>query len=322
MHVDPADVWSRLAVLAAVLYAGWLARRRRWLGESATRVLSRLCTDVFFPCLTFTQMLRIIGRRPITEQSLLLLVGAALIGVAILAAFPLTRGISAASRRTAWLAVSVPNWIFLPLPIAALVYGPDGVATVLLVNVAAQFFLWSVCVAILRGFRSTLREGWIRALNPGLIATVAGAAIALANPESIGWFERPGWIGYGLGLAATAGTLTIPLSMLVTGSQLGALSPGLRLDAALQRVLWARLIVVPAISVVLLWVLAFVLPLSSAMWRTAVLIAAMPVALSGGVLVERYGGDRELMSRAILMTTSAALATVPLFLLAAHILFR
>jgi predicted permease len=322
MDVEASSIVARLAVLAGVMLAGWFARRRAWLGDPATRALSRLCTDVFFPCLTFTQMLRIVGLRPPAEQGALLFIGAVLLGIASSVAWAPVRKLPDESRRTAWLAGAMPNWIFLPLPVAALVYGADGVATVLLVNVTAQFFLWSVCVAMLRGVRDTLRDGLAHALNPGLLATAAGAALAALWPESRGWFDRPGPLGHLLGLLATAGTLTIPLSLLVTGSQLGALPPGRRVDAPLRRVVAARLLIAPAVSVLVLTALARALPLSADVWRTAVLIAAMPTALTCGVLVERYGGDRDLASRAILVTTLGAPATVPLFMLAARAIFR
>ncbi len=320
MDADPAAVWFRLAVLAGVLYVGWLARRRRLLGEPATRALSRFCTDICFPCLTFTQMLRVIGSWPATEQAQLLLLGGVLLSISVAMAGWLTRGLPDAVRRTAWLSAATPNWIFLPLPISALIYGAEGVATVLLVNVAAQFFLWTICVGILRGFRTTLREGWTHALTPGLLATVFGAAVAALWPESRTWFDRPDWVGRGLNLIATFGTLTIPLSMLVTGSQLGALPPGWRLDAAVQRVLWARLLVIPAATTALVAAISFAIPLYRSVFHTATLIAAMPVAISCGVLVERYGGDRDLVSRAILYSTLFALITVPLFMLAVHLL--
>jgi predicted permease len=322
MDSDAFSIVVRLAVLAGVMLAGWYARRRAWLGDPATRALSRLSTDVLFPCLSFTHMLRIVGLRPPMEQAALLLIGALLLGIAIAIAWALLHDLPPAARRTAWLASALPNWIFLPLPIAALVYGADGIATVLLVNVTAQFFLWSGCVALLRGVRKTLRDGLVHALNPGLLATAAGAALAALWPESRGWFDRPGPVGHLLGLIATAGTLTIPLSLLVTGSQLGALPSGWRIDAPLRRVIAARLLIAPAASVLALAALARALPLPADVWRAATLIAAMPTALSCGVLVERYGGDRDLASRAILATTIGALATVPLFMLAARAIFR
>lgn len=319
---DSHSIVFRLAILLLVVGVGWLARRRGWLGEPATTVLSRICVDYCFPCLTFTQMLRIVGQRPLAEQGGILLLGAVLMSIALGAGGWGTRGVPAPLRRTAWLAAAMPNWIFLPLPVATLLYGANGLATVLLVNVVAQFYLWTTSVGILRGFRAAARSGGTLLLNPGLLATLAGAAVALAWPASRGWMDDTSIGGHALRLIESAGTLTIPLSMLVTGSQLGAIPRGWQLNEPLRRVMGARLALVPFITFATLWGLSQTMSLPPEVWRTAVLIAVMPVAVSCGVLVERFGGDRALIGQSILVTTLAALVTVPLFLWAAGLVFR
>ncbi|HMP77575.1 MAG TPA: AEC family transporter [Kiritimatiellia bacterium] len=321
MTNDVQAIAFRLAVLFLVVLAGWTARRLRWLGEPATRMLSRLCVDVCFPCLTFTQMLHIVGGRPLAEQGGVVALGAIMMLVALLAGRAALGGLSDGVRRTAWLAMATPNWIFFPLPIATLLYGADGLAAVLLMNVSAQFFLWTSCVAILRGFRSTARAGFVNILNPALVATFAGAALALGWPASRDWPEATGALGHVFDLLKTAGTLTIPLSMLVTGSQLGALARGWRIDPPLLRVNAARLVIIPLITLLVFRLLAPWLSLPPDIWRTALLIAAMPVAVSCGVLVERFGGDRNFISQSILLTTVAALVTVPALMLLAKFIY-
>lgn len=322
MNANYSAIGTRLSVLVCIVLAGWIARRQGWLGEPATRVLGRLCVDVCFPCLTFIQMLQIVGRRPPAEQGLILLLGAVIMTVALGGGWLLIRRAPADLRRTAWLAAAMPNWIFFPLPIAALLYGADGLATVLLVNVTAQFYLWTTSVGILRGFRRTLRTGLVHLSNPGLLASVAGAGLAMIWPASRTWVEMDGLAGDFWRLVEATGSLTIPLSMLVTGSQMGAMPRGWRLDAPARRVIWARLLLIPFGTLAVLWALSGLFPLPAAVWRTAVMIAAMPVAVSCGVLVERYGGDRHFISQTILVTTVAAFATVPLLIFAGAWIFR
>ena len=60
-----------------------------------------------------------------------------------------------ALRRTLTFVIGVPNWIYLPLPIAAGLYGEIGTRTVLLCNVGALIWLWTFGVYILSG-RSSL----------------------------------------------------------------------------------------------------------------------------------------------------------------------
>lgn len=50
--------------------------------------------------------------------------------------------------------------------------------------------------------------------------------------------------------------------------------------------------------------------------RVALLIAAMPVAVTCGIITERYGGDTELAARGIFATTLVSLVTVPLLMVA------
>ncbi|MCS6771679.1 MAG: AEC family transporter [Kiritimatiellae bacterium] len=311
-----------MGILVGIIAAGWWSRRRLIVGDESTRLLSRFCTDICFPALTFTQMLRIIGEWPATLQATLIGLGVFLLALSIGAAGWLTRGLPADARRTAWLSAAIPNWIFLPLPIAGLLHGPDGVATVLLVNVSAQILLWTVGVAILRGFRKTASSGVAAIANPGLVATVLGVAVAAGIPESRGWFDQPGPAGSALRLLAAFGGLTIPLSMWVTGAQLGAIAAPWRMDPPLRRVLWARLVLIPAITTAALATASAFHPLSTAVFQTSVLIAAMPTAISCGVLVERYGGDRDLAGRAIFASTLLGLASVPLLLGLTHALFR
>lgn len=321
MDGDAHEILSRFALLIGLIGAGWIARRKRWLGDPAARALSRICTDICFPALTLTQMLRVIGAWPIGDQTSLIVLGFVLLGTAVFLAWPAVRSGPPESQRTAWLSAAMPNWIFLPLPIAALVYREQGVATVLLVNVSAQFVLWTVGVAILRGFRLTFKSGWKHALNPGLVATVGGAIVAAIFPESRAWFDCEGAIGLSLRMIAAIGTLTIPLSMVVTGAQLGALNNAWRIDEQVRRVLIVRLLIAPILTVVILKLFSAVRPIAPNVFFTSALISAMPVAISCGVLVERYGGDRDLVGRAIFLSTLLSLLTVPLLMLALHAVF-
>ncbi len=314
------DLFKNLALLALVAGAGWWARRRGRLGEPAVRGLGRICVDITFPCLTFTQMLKIVGSQPAVEQALVLVIGAILMTVAFVVGWWMSRRVPAPVRSAAWLAQAMPNWIFLPLPVAAMLYGPLGVSTVLLVNVVAQFFLWTTCVGILRGFGRGV--DWRALLSPGLLATAAGAALAAAWPASRGWLDAAGAWAAGLRAVAALGLVTIPLSMLVFGAQLAGGRPASRGRGLTRRIMAGRLVVAPLATLLVAWGLHQTWALPPEIWRTVILIAAMPVGISCGVLVERHGGDRDVMGDSILLSTLLSAASVPPFVLLANHLFR
>ncbi len=313
-------VLIKIAGMFLIILAGWLARRRGFLKDEAGGILSRIVVDGAFPALVFTQMLRTVDAPSLRQDWLLPLLPFPLVAIAYLVGLgiaPLSGGKE--QRNTVLFLITSPNWVFLPLPIAEALYGGAGVRVILLCNVGAQLALWSIGVWILHGrISQALRN---LATNLGLWATAGGITLALAFPalRQLGDLQAtPASLG---GIAGAAlvdaltmvGSITIPLSLLAIGAQLGAIPISVhRLPASLWGVVTARLIAAPLVTVALGMVLAragFHLPTVTRM--VVVLVAAMPVALVCSVMAERYGGDTQLAAQAIFLSTMFSLFTVP-----------
>ncbi len=313
-------VLIKIAGMFLVILAGWLARRRGYLGEEASATLSRVVVDLAFPALVFTQMLRTVDAAVLRQDWLLPLLPFLLVAIAYLVGMgtaPLFGG--RAQRNTVLFLITSPNWVFLPLPIAEALYGGAGVRVVLLCNVGAQLALWSIGVWILHGrISQALRN---LATNVGLWATAGGIAAALAFPalRDLGSLRAapsaPGWIALTAGLDALGmiGSLTIPLSLLAIGAQLGSVPISFRsLSACLWGAVAARLVAAPLATVGLGLLLAragFRLPEVTRM--VVVLVAAMPVAIVCSVMAERYGGDGAMAAQGVFLSTLLSLLTVP-----------
>ena len=318
-------VLIKIAGMFVVIMVGWLARRRGTVTDAVTATLSRTVVDVAFPALVFTQMLRTVDGAVLRKDWLLPLIPVVIVIVAYLvglAMAPLFGGKD--QRRTVLFLIVSPNWVFLPLPIAEALYGAAGVRVVLLCNVGAQLALWSFGVWILHGKISQAIRNL--ATNIGLWATGGGIALALAFPavRDLGNLASAGSsVGGVVGAAlfdalAMVGSLTIPLSLLAIGAQLGALPVSVRkLPASLWGVLLARLVAAPLVTVGLGVALAGAgLRLPDVTRLVVILMAAMPVAIVCSVIAERYGGDTQLAAQAVFTSTFFSLLTVPaLFLL-------
>ena len=57
----------KIAAMFLVIVVGWLARKRGFLADEFTAILSRLVVDVAFPALVFTQMLRTVDAAALRE---------------------------------------------------------------------------------------------------------------------------------------------------------------------------------------------------------------------------------------------------------------
>jgi hypothetical protein len=228
-----------------------------------------------------------------------------------------------AQRNTFIFLVAIPNWVFLPLPIAQALYGDTGVRTVLLCNAGAQLVLWSFGVWILHGsMRQALKN---LCTNIGLWATAAGILVALLVPaardlETIAPASAPlGMMLPGALVQALAmvGSLTIPMSLLAIGAQLGELTIAIhRFPKVLWGVLLARLLFAPLVTVAIgfaLMKMGFAIPEETRM--ILYLIATMPVAISCSVMAERFHGDATLAAEGIFYSTFFSLLTVPVIFL-------
>ncbi len=313
-------VLIKIAGMFLLILGGWLARRRGHLPDQANGILSRIVVDAAFPALVFTQMLRTVDAASLRQDWLLPLLPLPLVVIAYLIGLgvaPLFGG--RPQRNTVLFLITSPNWVFLPLPIAEALYGGTGVRVVLLCNVGAQLALWSIGVWILHGkFSQALRN---LATNIGLWATAGGIVVALVFPSVRGLgnlHATSGSLGGMVGAAGIdaltmIGSLTIPLSLLAIGAQLGAIPISIhRLPASLWGVVLARLILAPLGAITLGLLLAragFRLPDITRM--VVVLVAAMPVAIVCSVMAERYGGDTQLAAQAVFLSTLFSLVTVP-----------
>ena len=315
-------VLVKITAMFLVILVGWGARRRGYLAAETTTVLSRFVVDVALPALVFTQMLRTVTPAALREGWFAPLLIAVLIVIAYVAGAlvaPLfSRG---EQRKTFVFLATIPNWIFLPLPIVDTMYGDAGVRTLLLYNVGAQLMLWSFGVWILHGGVTAREAARHIATNPGLIATAAGIGVALLVPSSRDWETATINTGSPLHLAAGAvvqamamvGAMTIPVSLLAIGAQLGDLELHVhRPSRALWGVLFARLIVGPVLTAAVGWVVMRAgVAVPEVPRMVGYLIAAMPVAISCSMFTERFGGDVSLSAQGILYSTFFSLVTVP-----------
>lgn len=314
-------VLLKIAAMFLVIVVGYLLRRGGVIDAEFTSRMSRLAIDFAFPALVFSQMVRTICPGKLGSLWFVPLVGACLICVGKLV------GLAAAvlfgrreSRRTFIFLVGVMNWVYLPLPIAEGLFGDDGVCLVLLSNVGAQATLWTVGIWTLK--RGGLDRDSLRTLltNPGILATAAGVVTALVAPGLERYESLPALPARVILDAATAlGSLTVPVSLLVTGSQLGGLektASGVGTKEVLAVVV-TRLVVAPLATVLLvrLMVMAGVgLPQVPRM--IAYIITAMPVAVSCSIFAERFGADTHLTAKAIFWSSLASVVTVPAFFFA------
>jgi predicted permease len=326
-------VSGKIAAMFLVIMVGWLCRRRGLFQSDTTSALARFTTDVTLPILIFFQMVDTVDAHTLRTGWLVPVLACMVIALGNGIGWLLWRLFADRRQAPVFILVSgVSNWIYLCLPIVEALYGREGLRNLFLANLGVQLLFWSLGVAILHGGRLDRRALRNLALNPGLIATLLGIIVAL------GWQHMGGShlaaahdtlsraSAAALAVIADAmrmvGSLTIPLSLVVTGAQIAAATQMQhRPLRALAGVTLTRLIIVPPLAIGLLFLAGRQLGLPPMPLMVLALIAMMPVSVTTAVLADRFGQDTALAAQSILWTTLLSIFTVPpLFDLAKWIL--
>ncbi len=317
-------VIETIIMLAIVIFGGLFIRKIRLLDQRSTEKLSNFVVDVAFPALVFTSMLRNVDAQRLVDHWHLPVISLCImllgIGIGYLALPFLKKQRKESHHGSTAFVIGTPNWLFIPLPIAIALYGDDGERAVLLFNVGALLVFWSVGIWIVKGGRPDLTSLRKLAVNPGLLATLTGIVVALLFP----WartLEELDITNASLGLAvpsiiiqamAFIGDVTVPLSMVVTGSLLagaGARNAWNRRVIAISAI---RLVAVPACVILILWLANMIgIRMASYLNTIVIITAAMPVAVTCAVVVEKYDRDVPMVTGAIFVTTLASVVTVP-----------
>ncbi|MEI6520382.1 MAG: AEC family transporter [bacterium] len=321
-------VLFQIAAMILVISIGYIVRKKNIFDGSLTGKLALFIVDFAMPCLTFTQLISKVDQQSLHTDWVIPIIGFGIIilGEAIGLIFsPLFA--HRHSIRTFIALISLANWIYLPLPIVKALFGDRGVAILLLFNVGAQVALWTITVWTLKGgkFDKDTISGLLK--NPGLIAAITSIILVIFIPgiKSIDTVSQPNanLISQIIGIPFLAmtmiGALTIPLSLVVIGAQLGGIEVHNSSDnRPLIGTVICRLLLAP----LLFWGCILLLPgIDNMVKAIGFIIMAMPCAVSSSIFTERYAGDTDLASRAILVTTVVSVITVPgLYYLYQHIM--
>lgn len=193
----------------------------------------------------------------------------------------------------------VSNCGYMGYPVITAALG-DGALIYAVVFVAAfNLMCWTLGAYYFGGTKAMQPRRLLT--NPSLIAIAVGLLLFLTG------LRLPGFLNNVLDMM---GSVTTPVAMFVIGARLISLRPAHLKDVKLLTVCMLRLLVFPAMILLL-----FLTPLPGMVVKSVFVCTAMPCAALTAMQSEAFDCDRELASRAVALSTALSMATVPLMLL-------
>lgn len=296
-----STVFAKMAMLILIMLLGYLCARIGITGPEFNRRVTPLVINVL---LTATILNSVLGVPEFSGMEVVdyILVMTVMVAIQIAVAWFLprllrTHGEDVATTR---LSAAFGNVGFVGLPVVAAIFGDEMVFFASLCNVPFNLALYSIGAAQLAG-GSEARFDWRQVLNMPVIATLLSVVLLLSR------IHVPAVI------ADTISTLsgaTIPLSMLIIGTSLGAVSVRAALtDWRVYAIAAVRLLVCPLLT----WVVLrpFV---SGDLLGIPVLLAACPTAMVITALCLQYDCSEAFASKCIFLNTILSAVTIPLLI--------
>lgn len=303
------SVLSKLAVIFMLIAAGYAARRTGVLNAQLQAGLSRLVLTVATPAL-------VLSSAGVTYTSdrmrgILLVLGCATLYY--LVSIPVSHLTARAaklsdSRRRAFVALSVfANVAFLGYPIIRIFLPETGVFYSVFFNIMFQLVLFTYGTAMMS--RQKLKNPAYLLRDPNILSALVMIVLFAFQVKLPAPVQET---------ISILGGLCTPLSMLVIGSMLAAINiKELFRDGALYLMSAMRLLVFPAVALILLRLFGVGAELATVI----VMMAAMPSGATIAIIGEQYHCEPEMCSKGIVLSTLLSLLTIPLVGLAIGALF-
>ena len=306
-------IFSKVLVVFIYIGVGLIANRLKVLPEESVKHFISFIMGITVPCLVISSITGQVLNGDMYRNTILTLLLTTL--VLIVTAFATT---FVSDRIFPWKdqqdrnvlasAMTGCNAGFMGLPIASAVFGELVFYYLVIQNIANNLYLFVMSLAQLHHRESeksskSLSEKLKPLVNPTSVATIVSLIMLFAGihlPE------------YAMDIVTTLGDITIPLSMILVGVQLGGADfKKLIADKALLITSVMKLIAVPALALLILTPM----PVDPVVKLTVLLGMCFPSAVIGVAVAAQENKNSQLMAEAVAITTLLSLFTLPVWIM-------
>ena len=294
---------EKMLVLFFAMAAGFVCGKRGWLDDAGNRTISRLVVMLTNPMLALSSVL---GKERLMSNRQVLLLTAI--------AFALLFSCMAISRLVVRV-LKVPendrglmrflfsycNISYIGYPVVQSLFGMDASFYVTVIVLCSQLLMWSYGVHLVSG-HGKFHWHWGILKNHCLIASLTSYIIYLTGLKLPEIFSS---------MCSFIGQTTSPLIMLITGSAL-ALMPlkNVFTNAKLYAMYAVKLVLLPAAAFFLLRGIVH----DQLLLGVIVTVLCIPSATNATNIAYLYGGNHELASSGVMLSTLLSMATMPALL--------
>ena len=300
--MDMTNIINKMLVLLILLLVGYIANKAKILDESRTRALTTLVLNI-------TQSALILGAIMNLEEAvsakkvcgiLLLSFGMYIFLGLIAVVVPYILHTKKSDFGVYRFMTIFGNVGFMGYPVISAIFGQDAIFYTVLFNIPFNLLSYSLGIMLISGGKDGFKFDYKLLINFPLIASLISVVLCFFNIH----YPQP------LVEATTSlGDMTTPGAMLVLGSTL-AMQPLKKVfgDWHAYGLTFIRLLLIPCAAY---FVFSHIVT-DKLLLGILVVVSGMPVATNATMLTMEYGGNLEVASKTVVLSTILSVASIPL----------
>ena len=304
---------KQMSILFIIMIIGFILRKIKMIGDEGSKTLSAIVVNVANPCLILSASIN--QESTVKGMDLLKTVGLAIGVFAFLIIISLFLPAMIRARkenRSVYRVMTIfSNIGFMGFPVISATYGSDALLYASIFLIPYNILIYTYGIAALNdgagkdpegteNVKKSKKDVLGKIFNVGVIACVLTIVIYLTGIRVPTVIEDT---------VKRLSELTAPLSMIVIGASLGKIElKSLFTDVRLLVFSIIKLIAIPLVGMFLVGFLKLDPKLAGVM----LIMLATPVGSMTAMLAEQYGGNFDLASRGVALTTIFSVFTIPL----------
>lgn len=290
-------VFVQVLILFIFMGFGFVGEKKKFISEEGSKVISDIILYFVTPCLIINSLNIKFDSNKLSGLVICLAAFLIIQIASVLLVCLLFRKKEHISTRVLRFAVVFSNVGYMGIPLQKAVLGDEGVFYGSVCVAVFNVFVWTYGIICMSGDK---RQMSVKKLifNPGIIAVTIGIFLFLFS------VKLPSPISSAIGSMASLNT---PLAMMVIGFNLARsnILSALK-DKRVYLVSFLRLVLVPIVSLFVLWALG----LRGTLLVSIIIATSAPVAAATTVFSVKYGADTELSVKLVAFSTLLSIFTM------------
>jgi len=296
--MDIQVILNQMAVLFILMILGFILGKAKFLTVEANKIFTKIILFVALPAFIIDSVMNTDLELTLGTTLYAMLISFVPFAISFLVSYPIIRTLGDKDNRGLYIFMTMfGNTAFMGIPIIIAVFGPSAVFYASLVNIAFNVLVFSVGIMIISRKGTKFNPKIL--LNPNLLITLILIPLALSDITFPFQVSEP---------IRITGAMTTPGAMLIIGSTLSFIpAKSIFMHWRIFPMTLLKLIIIPAVT----WLILRQFIGDELLLGVLVVLSAMPTAVSASMLAIEYGGDEQVASAGVFITTLLCGVTVP-----------